>query len=335
MANIIFSQSSGLNDALYGNWQAPLQTVIMKRAEAFEQESIYDKIFTKVNSTKFAESYTSMTSMDGFKPVGENGAAPVDGFEQSYDKLLRNVEWRNSFSISRAMVDDSLFVDLKQRPEAFVTSYYRTNEEFGAALLGSAMSGSKKTTFREWDFDITSADGVPLFTSAHPSKTKKGSTQGNLFADAISSETLEAMETSMQNFTDDNGKIVSVNPDTIIIPNILAVKRAAYIAAMSMQEPETANNAMNPAFSRFDIIVWPYLNRHVKDGDAPWILFDSQYNELYKGGVWQERAPLEVTSWVDNSTKANVWDGYARFTAGFHDWRAFALGGVAGAGSLI
>ena len=49
MPDIIFSEGSGLNDALYGNWQAPLQAVIMKRAEAFEQKSLYKKLFKTVS----------------------------------------------------------------------------------------------------------------------------------------------------------------------------------------------------------------------------------------------------------------------------------------------
>ena len=56
MANIIFSESSGLNDSIYGKVQAPIQAVITKRAEAFEQESQIQNIFAMTNSTHFAES---------------------------------------------------------------------------------------------------------------------------------------------------------------------------------------------------------------------------------------------------------------------------------------
>jgi hypothetical protein len=103
MSNIIFSEGSGLNNALYGNWQAPLQAVIMKRAEAFEQLSLFKKIYTQVKSTHFGESYTGMTSMEGFRPGGENSEPPIDGFQQTYDKLLKNVRWQDSFAISREM----------------------------------------------------------------------------------------------------------------------------------------------------------------------------------------------------------------------------------------
>jgi len=32
---------------------------------------------------------------------------------------------------------------------------------------------------------------------------------------------------------------------------------------------------------------------------------------------------------------ANVWQGYARFIAGFNDWRFAAVGGLAGGNTLI
>lgn len=334
MPNIIFSEGSGLNNALYGNWQAPLQAVIMKRAEAFEQLSLYKKIYTQVKSTHFGESYTGMTSMEGFRPGGENSEPPIDGFQQTYDKLLKNVRWQDSFAISREMIKDSLIVDIKSKPEAFVAGFYRTLEEFAAGLLGTALDGSSTTfTFRGWDFDCSTADNQPLFYAAHPSKTG-GSTQCNIFADALTPETLGELETKMQNFTDDNGKILSVAPTTIIIPNTAEMKKAAFEAVGSGKDPITANNAFNYQFGRWNILIWPYLNAYVDDGDNPWILFDPVYNELYKGAIWQEREPLEIESYVDRKTKANIWDGYARFTAGFHDWRAFACGGIAGATSL-
>ena len=55
---------------------------------------------------------------------------------------------------------------------------------------------------------------------------------------------------------------------------------------------------------------------------------DSNYNEDYKGAVWYDRVPLSIHSYIDRNTDDNVWNGRARFSAGFNDWRAFAIGGV-------
>ena len=83
------------------------------------------------------------------------------------------------------------------------------------------------------------------------------------------------------------------------------------------------------------MIVWPYLNQYITAGTKPFIMLDSKYNEEYGGAVWLDRTPLEVKSRIDDGNDANVWSGYARFIAGFNDWRAFAVGGVTGGSTLI
>lgn len=328
MANIVFSESSGLNDSIYGKIQAPIQMCITKRAEAFEQESQIERIYTKTTSTHFAESYTSLTAMSGFEPINENGAAPTDGMQEGYRKLLENCDWADTFRISKRMMMDAQVVDMKSRPEQFVAGYYRTRERFAAALLGAATTGAVSVTFGGHQFDTTAADKECLFSGAHPSILDSSYTQANVFTNAMSDKDLGLVETAMQNFCGDNGELLGVSPDTIIIPNTEAAKSAVFAAIGSDKDPDTANNGFNYQFARWNVIIWPYLNQFVSAAASPWILMDSDYNKTYRGAVFQERSDLEIDSYEDKATWANVWRGFARFTAGFHDWRAFACGGI-------
>ena len=332
MANIIFSEGSNLNNSIFGKSQEPIKMFLEKRAEAFEAESIAKQIFSMQPSTHWAEKFTSMTAMDGFQPVGENGAYPVDGMQEGYSKTLENITWKNSFSISREMIDDAQLMNLKQKPQAFITSYYRTREQYAAALIGGAMAGTS-TKFKGFTCDLKGADGVSLFATNHPSKVK-GGTQSNKFGDAFSATTLGAAETAMQNFRGDNGEILDVAPDTIIIPNDYALKNAVFSAIGADKSPDTANNAFNYVYGRWNVIVWPYLNQFVSSSDAPWILFDSKYNSTCGGAVWLDRVKLEVKSEIA-ANDANEWKGYARFVAGFNDWRSFLVCGINGASTIV
>lgn len=333
MANITFSEASGVNDSIFGKSQAPIRMLIEKRAEQFEAESIADKIFKKELSTHFAEKYTTMTAMDGFEVTGENGALPSDGMEEGYSQILEDVTWKDSFSISRKIIEDSKVTDLKQQPQAFVTGYYRTREKFAAALLGGAIQGNASVSFRRGTFKLTCADGQNLFYASHPAKVA-GAAQCNLWADAFSDDALGMLETKMQNTRGDNDEILDVVPDTLIIPNIHSLKKAVFAAIGADKDPATANNGFNYQFGRWNVIVWPYLNQFIASGTQPWMLMDSKYNQDYDGLIWQDRIALDVNSWVDNNTHANMWSGYARFTAGFNDWRAIACAGVSGATDL-
>jgi len=334
MANITFTEGAGLQDSIFGKSQAPIRMFIEKRGEAFEQTSMIPELFSMEKSKHWGEKFTTMTAMDGFQPVGENGEYPVDGMQEGFDKFLEHMTWKNSFSLSREIVEDAKLMDLKKQPAGFVTSYYRTRERFAAALLGGAVAKATDVAFSGKRFDTRTADGKCLFATDHPSKLKK-KTQSNQFADAFSNDVLAAMEVAMQDFRGDNDEILDVAPDTILIPNEYTLKRDVFAAIGADKDPNTANNGFNYTFGRWNVIVWPYLNQYITAGEKPFVMLDSKYNAEYGGAVWLDRTALEVKSRIDDGTDANVWSGYARFIAGFNDWRAFAVGGVAGGTTLI
>lgn len=336
MANITFSEASGLQDSIYGKSQAPIRMFLEKRGEAFEQQSIVKELFDVESSTHYGEKFTTMTAMEGFQPVGENGNYPMDGMQEGFSKTMEHMVWKNSFTLSREIVDDAKLMDLKKQPAAFIAGYYRTREKFGAALFGTAITGGTTTNFRGVSFATTTADNKCLFAKDHPSvlKTNKG-TQSNQFSDAFSDDALAAMETAMQNFEGDNGEILDVAPDTIVIPNDYKLKKAVFAAVGADKDPDTANNGFNYTYGRWNIIVWSYLNKYITKGTSPWILMDSKYNKEVGGAIWLDRKTLEVKSRIDDGNDANVWSGYARFTAGFNDWRFAAVGGVSGGTTLV
>ena len=57
MSGIIFSENSGVVNSIFGKSQDPIKSFLEKRAEAFEKESIVNKIFNEEKSTNYAEKY--------------------------------------------------------------------------------------------------------------------------------------------------------------------------------------------------------------------------------------------------------------------------------------
>lgn len=338
MGNIPFSISSELNGTVFGKVQAPVCALIERKAEAFEKMSALKYIYNFGSSKHFGETITSMTGMEGFKPVGEAGAYPVDGMQEGYKKLIEHETWKDSFDITREAADDGQLMNLRKRPEAFVTGYHLTREKFGAAMLAGGVG--KTMSFHGKTFDTTTADKRPLFDAEHPSilagmGVKKAKPQSNKFAGAFSNKVLGQLATRMQNFTDDRGEPLTVAPNTIIIPNDEALKYAVFEAIGADKDPETSNNGFNYQYGMWTVIVWPYMNGLIQaaDGDKPFILLDSEYNKTYDGAVWLERVKLEISS-VKADNDNNRWKGYARFGVGFNDWRAFAIGGITGGTTL-
>ena len=331
---IIFFEGSGLNDSIYGKCQAPIRMFLEQRGEQFEQQSVLKDLFLMGKSENYGDLMTSMTAMSGFEPVGENGAYPLDGMQEGHQKLLVYETWKDSFAISAEMMEDSKVMDMKKQPAAFITSYNRTREMFGAALYGGAISGKATATFKGRNFDINSADGVTLFNTKHPGKVSKKE-QSNKFSDAFSVDALSKMEAAMHLFRGDNDEILDVAPDTILIPESATLKKEVFAAIGADKEPTTSNNAFNYQYGRWNVIVWSYLNQFVTtSGTVPWVLMDSKYNQAYGGAVWNDRVKLAVRSTVDENTDANVWRGRSRFNATFNDWRFAAVGGITGGTTL-
>ncbi len=333
MAGITFSKSSGVNNSVFGKSEAPIRKFLESNMETYEKNSAVDKIFSIDSDNNYSVKLTGMTSMDGFQPVGEGGAYPNDGMQEGYSKILEHVVWKDSFKITQEMVEDDKVIDFKKAPTAFLKGFHRTREQFGAALIGGALSGTT-TNFKNKSFDTTSADGVSVFSKEHPSILDGTFSQSNLFAGAFSNSNLVKLECKMQDFRDDNHNVLDIAPDTILIPNDATLKAAVFAAIGADKDPATANNGFNYNFGRWTIIVWSYLNQYIKSGTSPYILIDSNYNEIAGGAVWYDRIKLNVSSYVDDNTDVNVWKGRARFIAGFNDWRAMAVGGITGGSAL-
>lgn len=331
---IIFSEGSGVNDSIFGKCQTPIKIFMEKRTEAFEDQSVIGKIFSMQKSKSFAEKATGMTSMHGFSPVGEGGAYPKDEMQEGYGQTFEHETWKDSFAITSEMAEDSVLMNLKKRPAAFLNGYHRTRELFGAALVASAIKGNSTVSMRGKSFKTTSNDGLSLFNTAHTSITGECANQSNMFTNAFSADNLGKVESAMQNIKDDNGNILSIAPDTIIIPNEASLKKDVFAAIGADKDPATANNGFNYMFGRWTVIVWPYLNQFITSGTKPWILMASQYNEDYGGALWFDRRELTMKSIIDENTDDNVWKGNARWSAGFNDWRAFAVGGASSGSTL-
>lgn len=334
MAGIVFSKSSGLNESIYGKSEAPIRAFLENTVKAYEEMSTINKIFKMIDSEHYGEKFGGITGFaHGFQPVGEGGSYPTDERQEGYSKFLENITWKDSFAITQEMIEDSIILDLSRTgARSFIEQYHLTREKYGSQLLIGAIAGTS-TSFRGLTMDCTSADGVSLFSTVHPSKTGNTGTQSNKFAGAFNADVLAKIETKMQNVVDDNGELLNLAPDTIIIPNDAALKKAVFEAIGSDKDPATANNGFNYTYGRWTVIVSPYLNGLIGD-DKPFFLFDKRWNDNYNGLLFMDRIPLTIKAYIDEDTDNNVWSGRSRFVCGANDWRAIAAGGITGGTAL-
>lgn len=321
---MLFSKSSGVNDSIFGKSQEPIKMMLEKQEEAFEKMSIISHVFYEDETSNFAEKYTYETSLGNFEATGEGGAYPRSSMQEGYAKVIEPDTWKNSFEVTQEMIEDAKMGKVKQKTNQFMTSFGRTKELFATGILNNGQSASFNFGANNKRFDISCADGKPLFATDHPSKTKKGAAQSNYFGNAFSYDALSYAEEAMHYFKDDDGNILNLQPDTIIIPDRARIKKLVFDAIGAEGIPGTANNSFNFQFGRWNVIVSPYLNNTagITAGTDSWYLMDSTYNEAYAGLVWLKRLDLTVKSYIDENTDNNIFKGRARYGAAPNNWRA-------------
>jgi hypothetical protein len=333
MAGAIISYGAGLMDSVFGKVAAPVSALIERKVEEFEKNSQIKNVFKMRTSKKPLEAVPSMTSGHGFAPVGEGGAYPDDEFQESYTKIRTWETWKDQFIVTREAIEDDQMDLIERRAKNFSLLHHRSRENFAAHILWGGVGASITHGLPGLTkvFDTTTADGQPLFNTAHPSKTGGFANQSNLFANAFSVDNLSYVQEKMMKFRDDDGNLLSIMPNTIVIGTSAMLFKAVVAAIGSELDPDTANNAMNFQYGLWNVIRWPYLDLYAADASA-WFLMDSQANDTLEGAAFTDRVALSVRADIEGNDNA-VWKGRARYGAGFVDWRPWALSYAASGGT--
>lgn len=335
---MIFSKAAGLNDSVFGKSQEPIRMMLTDQKEAFEAESVIDKIFSMDETGNFAEKYTYETSLGDFEAVGEQGAYPESSFQEGYSKVIEPDEWKLQFSVTQTMIEDAKMGKVKQKAYGFMKSYHRGREKFGLGILNSGTATTMTFGNNNKVFNIACNDGLALFSTAHTSKTGGYTTQSNYISNAFSYDALCLAEEAMQYIRDDDGNILDISPDTIIIPAKARIKKLVFDAIGAEEgAPGTANNSFNFTYGRWNVIMSPYLNNasDITAGTDTWYLMDSKWMEMYEGLVFLDRIPLTVRSYVDEKTDANIIKGRARWIAAPNRWQGILKADPGLSGTLL
>ncbi len=355
---IIFNIGESVKLSAFNMLQEPIKMLMEKETEAFEKGSLISKIYQMKTTDKFQEEFRSRTAMDGFKPTEDMQVPGLSDFGEGYRKVFRTQIWTNAFVISKQTIEDNQTMDINANAVGFIKSYNRTRELFAFKMLGEAVStttgfgefGGKKFDLRGSDTVDGSVDGTGTpqlyFHNAHKlceawtdaAKTTH-KTQSNKFytsaainlgeAGAVEKviDAIERVAQAMGKYTDEKGNLLALNPTQIVIPGNQYKLRDAIITGLkSKYGSSMGENGVNLFYGKYEVIEAPYLDGQggFTDEDQGILLIDPVANREYLGAVWFDRTPLEVSSHIDEDTKANVWDGRARFGVGFCNYRAMA-----------
>lgn len=287
------------------NWpnllEPGLRSVFFMQRDALAAASPVPKLFNVQSSAKAVE---HTYGIGGLGDVPEfNGTIAYDTFDGLYKKDYTHVEYALGMAVERKLVDDDQYNVINQRARMLATSFVRTREKKAASVFNNAFSSS-----------YLGSDSKALCATDHPLGPSNASTQGNKGTSALSAAAISATRLLMREFKDDRGELITVMPDTLLVPPEL--EETATIIVKTAQKVGSADNDINYAASLIkNVIVWDYLT------DANnWFLIDSTMAKLYLN--WFDRVATDFK--LDPTSDFNLvarYRGYERYSYGWDTWQ--------------
>ena len=348
---IIYNIEEAIKNSAFNVLQEPIKMILDNQIEAYEKQSIISKFFVMKTTDRYMEEYRSTTSMDGFKPTEDMEVAPISDFEESYFQQFTFQIWTNSFVISKQTMEDGKLMDVDMKANAFIKGYNSTREQYAVSMIGAALGntyeglkitaksgkgmdtvtgdieGERQQYFHGQHKTVQLRDGRPQITQSNKFTATLNFTDGvtpDLEEKVL--DVLGQVESIMATYKDDKGNITPVEVDTIFVGQNYRLIDILTRGLKSKYGASMDGNGINTQYGKYKIVVSPYLSGidGFKDADNGIILASSSRNREGLGAVWFDRKPLEVRSYKDDKTEANVWAGRARWGAGFGDFRAMS-----------
>ena len=334
---IIYSKSSGFNNAAIGKLETPIKMVIEHESDALTRKGgICDWLFNVEKSNRFGETIVGQNEFDVFKATEEGAAAEGDTVSETYRKFIEHIQFMKEFTITAEMMEDANYgvgADAKRRAENFTRAYYKTRHKICEYALasGTLTEGS----FAGAALDLTAPDGEALFSSTHKwgggagvSGTQSNYYFGNIFSrgegasSAVFEQSLYELASVLRNMKDENGEILGYTADTIILPgNRPLAEQIVKKVCGSEGTVGSANNDINLHYGNWNVVIMPGW----QTTEDKLMLMSSEANRNLSGNMFFNRVPLTVTNWVDNHTGNYVWGGRCRFGVGFGTYKHILL----------
>ena len=274
-------------------------------AEYSDYEEQYAHLFTTRGSQKAYEEYV-MESMFGLAPVKEAGAPII--FDEAADTWKGRVEmvaYALGFVITREAVNDDQYFDLVPRYTRALKRSMKITKEVRAASFVDQVFTTQMT-----------GDGVSIVNSAHP--LKNGDTFSNQAgANADLNETsLEAACIQINDYVDERGLRISVQPKSMCVPNGLQFT-ADRLMNTTSGRVGTADN--DKASAAIGMIPGGFkINNYLSDPRAWFINTD-----VSEGMTHWDRESLDLEEGDGSETQTMKVMAYERYAFSCLDPRSF------------
>ncbi len=298
--------------------------------------------------------------------TSDYAVAPIFNTHEGFSKVYTSRTFQGGFIITQQVLEDQAYNTVKDTANQFMTCWHGDQVEYALTAIsagfgktktfGSVENGGESTLL------LNSADTVdgstmnavknPLFTKYHTVVKRKGMTaddviakyQANSFcvkegsnygltldgsdpgAVAKLADVINQVITIMENYTDDNGKRVSMQGAKKIVAANDARLKGMLNAALSMDMFQ--GYGPNPAYQRATLEVDPYLRDldccFANGEGIGFFIVDPAYNAENHGPEFTERVAFTLNIEERKNPYGIAYDARQRFDINVASWRGIA-----------
>lgn len=296
---MIINIAEGLkNRTDYNILREPINDMLKRQQEAWEQKNPIDLLFKRGTLNKFQETYTSSIGFaHAFAETNDYAVAPIFNTTEGFSKVYTSRTFQGGFIITQQLLEDQAYNQVKNTASRFMTRWHGDQVEYAMAAISSGfgkvvswggddnggVSQLRLDSADTVDGDPMTAQKNALFSNSHTIVKRKGMTVADIIAkkQANAFYVKEGSTNGINLDGDDPGKIAKLAD---IINQVITMmenykddndKYAAVQGAKTIVAPNDArlvgmlNTALgedmlmglgqNPAYKRASLEVTPYL----------------------------------------------------------------------------
>jgi hypothetical protein len=272
------------------------------------------KIFKPVELRTISEDFAGYSGIGSIPLVNEAEEFGEDAIMHTYDTTLTAYKYGQLLPISYELLEDDLSGAV-EKAKYGSRALSRKSEGLGASVFVNA-----------FDTSYTSyGDALPLCSTAH-TRADGGSNQSNASSSGVTltEANLETGILASREQLDDRGNLISIVPDTLLVPP--ALEKEALIITKSSNRSETADNDANVynmkqyTGGQLKVVVWDYLGAAAGGSDTAWFLLSSGDHNVNWG--WRRKPSVKrLDESVGAKNEIYYWKMSFRAAYGWRDWR--------------
>ncbi len=301
-------------------WTDLIAGVGLQIAEVFDQgQEEYtpgiNQVLIQTTGTGAERHFTGKTGLGRLTRYDEGDDIAIKRRYKTYETHIAYNFYGEAIQVTKAMIEDRDFdAQLDEMKDLSVAANF-SQDESGMQLFNGGFATTQTVNGYKLNFY---GDGVPTFSTVHPTTVPGGSTQSNASATSIAfgHNNLETAKVAMTlQKTDDGVALAMSGKPTLVIP--INLEREAREETESTLTPETANNAINVFRGTVDVVSSMFLDATNGGSNTAWSLVVPGRTKFYH----EVRQAAELETDVDILSKNATFTIDARWANYVKDWR--------------